>query len=83
MSERARGRIRERRLFLESWDALTERERAVMLGIAKGAMPGQIAQQLGIGSRTVGTYRRRALLKLRLEGTAAIAVAAYKAGLLQ
>jgi DNA-binding NarL/FixJ family response regulator len=45
---------------------LTERERAVLLLLARGLAYRAIAEQLGIGARTVETYRRRVTEKLGL-----------------
>lgn len=62
---------------------LSDREREVMLKIARGCMPMQVAEELGIDVKTVSTYRARLMEKLKLDSNAAIAVAAYKAGLLE
>jgi DNA-binding NarL/FixJ family response regulator len=46
--------------------ALSERERAVLLDLARGQTYRDIADRLGIGPRTVETYRRRIAGKLGL-----------------
>lgn len=46
--------------------ALSERERAVLLDLARGQTYRDIAERLGIGPRTVETYRRRIAGKLGL-----------------
>jgi two-component system, NarL family, invasion response regulator UvrY len=56
----------------EAHERLSQREFEVMLHIAAGKPPRDIAQILCIGERTVGTYRRRILEKLHLTSTADI-----------
>lgn len=51
---------------------LSSREFEVLLLIAAGKQPRDIAGILSIGERTVGTYRRRLLEKLHLASTAEI-----------
>ncbi|MBR9974130.1 MAG: response regulator transcription factor [Bacteroidetes bacterium] len=51
-------------------DLLSMREHEVLRLLAQGDTPASIAEQLHISPRTVGTYRRRILLKLQLENTA-------------
>jgi two-component system, NarL family, invasion response regulator UvrY len=53
-------------------ERLSQREFEVLLLIASGKQPRDIADLLSIGERTVGTYRRRILEKLRLASTADI-----------
>ncbi|MDX9758338.1 MAG: response regulator transcription factor [Bacteroidota bacterium] len=50
--------------------ALSLREQEVLRLLASGMKPAQIADELGVSPRTVGTYRARMLEKLRLESTA-------------
>lgn len=73
----------ERIEILARVTTLSEREHAVMLRIARGRMPMAIAEELGIDVKTVSTYRARLMDKLNLTSNAEIAVAVYKAGLLQ
>ncbi len=69
--------------FRARFETLSDREREVLLRIARGVMPADIAAELGIDARTVATFRYRLMKKMELSGTAAIAVAVYKAGLLE
>lgn len=63
-------------------DALSDRERAVMLGIIHGNALNEIAQNLGITAKTVGTYRARLLGKLGLNNNAELIAFASRLGLL-
>ncbi len=63
-------------------EALTEREREVVRGIAEGLTYRQIAERLGIGEKTVATYRERAATKLGLTSRAALTRWAVAHGLL-
>ena len=47
-------------------DGLSEREKAVLIGVARGLSAKQIATQLCISSKTVDTYKSRASKKLNL-----------------
>jgi two-component system, NarL family, invasion response regulator UvrY len=47
-------------------DTLSEREYAVMMLIAEGKTPGQVAAELNINVNTLSTYRARILKKLNL-----------------
>jgi two-component system invasion response regulator UvrY len=49
-----------------SHETLSERERAVMMLIAQGKTPGQVAAELAINVNTISTYRSRILKKLNL-----------------
>jgi DNA-binding NarL/FixJ family response regulator len=51
-------------------DVLSFRERAVLLGLASGKRIHEIAAELQLHEKTVSTYRRRVLDKLRLKSTA-------------
>ena len=51
-------------------DVLSLREQEVLRLLASGMKPAQIADELGVSPRTIGTYRTRMLEKLRLESTA-------------
>jgi two-component system response regulator NreC len=46
--------------------SLSERERVVLIALARGLTYKEIAEQLGVGVRTVETYRRRVVDKLGL-----------------
>lgn len=76
-------RVRERTEFLERLARLSDREHDVVMMIARGVMPAEIAEALQISPRTVSTFRTRALAKLEMRTTAEIAVAAYNAGLIE
>jgi len=47
-------------------DGLSEREKAVLIGVARGLSAKQIATKLSISSKTVDTYKSRASKKLNL-----------------
>lgn len=51
-------------------DLLSLREQEVLRLLASGMKPSQIADELGVSPRTVGTYRTRMLEKLHLDSTA-------------
>lgn len=51
-------------------EILSLRELEVLRLLAAGKKPAQIAEELGISARTIGTYRRRILEKLDLGTTA-------------
>jgi len=46
--------------------SLSERERIVLIALARGLTYKDIAEQLGVGVRTIETYRRRVVEKLGL-----------------
>jgi two-component system, NarL family, invasion response regulator UvrY len=50
-------------------DTLSDREREVMLLIAEGKTPGQVAAALNIQVNTISTYRARILKKLNLNNS--------------
>jgi DNA-binding NarL/FixJ family response regulator len=60
---------------------LSARERGVLIGIARGKAQVKIAEEMGISSQTVGTYRRRLLDKLGLETTADLIALATRLGM--
>jgi DNA-binding NarL/FixJ family response regulator len=62
----ASGEIELPAVTSEMVPALSERERAVLLDLAHGQTYRDIAERLGIGARTVETYRRRIAAKLGL-----------------
>ncbi|WP_184968957.1 LuxR C-terminal-related transcriptional regulator [Nonomuraea endophytica] len=60
---------------------LSEREREVLLLIARGRTNDQIAEHLGISRVTVKTHVRRLLAKLDAHDRAQLVVVAYESGL--
>lgn len=51
-----------------SHENLSDREYQVMMMIAKGKTPGEMAEELNISKKTVATYRLRLLQKMNLGG---------------
>ncbi|GAB4215954.1 MAG: response regulator transcription factor [Roseiflexaceae bacterium] len=62
---------------------LSERETEVLRLVARGYVSREIAAQLGVNSKTVDTYKTRAMEKLGLESRAAIVRYAIQQGWLQ
>jgi DNA-binding NarL/FixJ family response regulator len=62
---------------------LSERETEVLRLVARGYVSKEIADQLGVNSKTVATYRLRAMEKLGLNSRAAIVRYALQQGWLQ
>jgi DNA-binding NarL/FixJ family response regulator len=60
---------------------LASREREVLRRIAEGQITKQIAAELGIGSKTVETYRRRIMKKLNAYTVADLTKHAIRQGL--
>lgn len=60
---------------------LSDREWQVMLAIAEGEAPAEMAARLGLSVKTVSTYRARILEKTGFRSNAQIAVAACNQGL--
>jgi len=62
-------------------DALTGRERDVLLGIVRGETNKEIAARFGISHRTVETHRESLMRKLRIRTVAGLTRFALEAGL--
>ena len=54
------------------WDELSEREREVLIKVARGLTSAKIAEQLSLSAKTVETYRSRGMEKLGLRSRAAL-----------
>jgi two-component system response regulator FixJ len=82
-----KSRARQKDVALENAEArklvgtLSERQRAVLLGILKGQANKIIAYELGLSIRTVEAYRAQMLIKLGVRGTAEAVRLAIAAGL--
>ena len=63
--------------------ALTERERQVLVGFARGASIPQLAKELFIGASTVKTHTQRLYEKLGVSDRAAAVAEAMRRGLLE
>jgi two-component system, NarL family, invasion response regulator UvrY len=63
-------------------ELLTERERNVMLMLARGARIKEIAQEMGLSAKTVTTYRTRILAKMNFRTNADLTTYAHKHGLI-
>lgn len=61
---------------------LTERERAVLAGVARGERSKEIARRLGISERTVGSYLNNIFSKLGVDSRASAVAVAIERGLL-
>jgi len=67
---------------LNPWDALSEREREVLMLVARGYTSAKIADQLKLSPKTVETYRARGMEKLGLRSRAALVQFALAHGFL-
>ncbi len=56
----------------ELHESLSDREYQVMCGLALGKTVSMIAEELGIGVKTVSTYRHRVLEKMRIASNAGL-----------
>lgn len=56
----------------DPWEALSEREREVLLLVARGHTSAEIAERLRLSPKTVETYRARGMEKLSLRSRAAL-----------
>ena len=61
---------------------LTEREREVLAGVARGERSKEIAVRLGISERTVGSYLNNVFTKLGVDSRASAVAVAMERGLL-
>lgn len=66
-----------------SFEALSEREREVLVLTAHGFTSQEIGEQLALSSNTVQTYRRRLMEKLNLQHRAELVRYALRKGLLR
>jgi two-component system response regulator NreC len=66
----------------EDDELLSPREREVLCLVAQGYTNRQIAEQLELSEKTVGTYRSRMMTKLNLKGRPALVRYALRKGLL-
>jgi DNA-binding NarL/FixJ family response regulator len=62
------------------WNSMTERERQVLTGLVAGQTDAEIAEALGISSKTVGNHVSHLLAKLRVHSRTKAAVWAVRAG---
>jgi two-component system, NarL family, nitrate/nitrite response regulator NarL len=62
---------------------LSERESEILELIAAGKREAEIAEDLGVGTETVRTYKKRLYAKLDVSGAAAGVAAAMRSGLLR
>jgi len=63
-------------------ERLSDRELQVMLLLAKGKTVSEAAEELGVSTNTVSTYRARVLSKMMLRNNAEMAYYAVKEGLI-
>ena len=82
---REREQLRARRELSapEGLDDLTEREREVLLLVARGLANHEIAQQLYLSEGTVKTHVKHVFAKLALRDRAQAVILAYEGGLIE
>lgn len=78
--QRRMARVEARRLQ-ERYTQLSDRERAVFLGVVHGALNKQLAAELNTCERTVKTHRARMLKKMELNSLADLVRAARLLGI--
>jgi RNA polymerase sigma factor (sigma-70 family) len=71
------------RVDTEALAQLTEREREVLVEVARGLSNSEIAEQLFVSQATVKTHIGRLLMKLAARDRAQLVVLAYEAGVVQ
>jgi len=76
------GSIQDTQSESAQFEALSEREQAVIRLTAKGFTSREIGEKLDISSKTVETYRQRATEKLQIENRSGLVKFAVRAGLL-
>ena len=64
LAEREKGEASPEEML---WLSLSKREQQVMLAVVMGFTSREIAEQLFLSEKTVGTYRSRSMVKLGLE----------------
>lgn len=65
-----------------SWEALSPRERQILVMVARGGSSTDIGSQLHLSAKTVDTYRSRLMNKLRLADVPAVVRWAIRNGLI-
>lgn len=81
LDEQRRMTKQEARLLQQRYALLTDRERAVLLGVVRGALNKQLAVELNTCERTVKTHRARMLEKMQLNSLAELVRAARLLGI--
>ena len=64
-------------------DTLSEREREILRGVARGTTNQRLADDLSLSVKTVSTYRSRVLDKMGLASNSDLTYYALKNGLIQ
>jgi DNA-binding NarL/FixJ family response regulator len=63
-------------------ERLSRRERQILIELARGRPIARIAEDLGLSTKTISTYRTRLLLKLGVRGNAELTAYALRNGLI-